>query len=115
MAGFVDFLFDQMLDVFATEATTMSLHSGDPGSTGADELVGVEYSRQSVTWGTPSGGEVSATAPVEFGVPAATSVTHVGFRDGSDNWLGSVVLDEPEIFAGPGEIELDPITISLDN
>lgn len=115
MAGFINFLFDQMLTVFSSAATTLSLHSGDPGSTGTNELVGVEYSRQSVTWGTPSGGEVSATGSVEFGVPAATSVTHVGFRDGSDNWLGSVALDEPEVFAGPGEIELDPITISLDN
>lgn len=115
MAGFVNFLFDQMLDVFVAEATTASLHSGDPGGSGTNELVGVEYSRQPVTWGTPSGGEATASAPVDFGVPAATSVTHVGFRDGSDNWLGSVELAEPEIFAGPGEVELDPITISLDN
>ena len=115
MAGFSDALYNEMLAVFAGEASVTSLHSDDPGDNGSHELTGGGYTRAAVTWSTPSNGAVTATTTLEFDVPSATLVSHVGFWDSSDTWLGSVELAEPELFTGAGSIELDPVTISLDN
>lgn len=63
---------------FATEATHLSLHSSDPGTTGTGELSGGAYTRQALTWGSASVGAITAGA-VAFAVPASTTVTHIGF------------------------------------
>jgi hypothetical protein len=55
----------------------ISLHSDDPGPTGANELTGGGYARKAVTWGAPtidteSGdarGKIAGT-PITFDVPA---------------------------------------------
>ena len=56
----------------------ISLHAGDPGETGANEVTGGSYARQSGAFGNAASGQVSNTATIDFtGMPAAT-VTHVG-------------------------------------
>lgn len=63
---------------FATEADYISLHVGDPGTTGDNEVTGGSYARQPLTWGAASAGAVTASA-VAFAVPAATTIAYIGF------------------------------------
>ena len=58
-----------------------SLHTADPGSTGASELSGGSYARQSISFGAPSSGTAASSATINFtGLPAAT-ITHIGLWD----------------------------------
>lgn len=64
---------------YGTNAAYVSLHTADPGTTGASEVTGgaPAYARKSATWtaGTVDG---VVTVTVTFDVPASTTVTHVG-------------------------------------
>jgi len=74
----------------ATIATqTVSLHSADPGSTGASELTGGGYARKPVVWAAASidgnsRGQI-AGAPIQFDVPAGA----IGFYG---VWAGGTYL-----------------------
>ena len=61
-----------------------SLHTADPGTTGANEVAGGSYARQLCnSWNASSGGNKTNSADILFsGMPAAT-VTHVGLWDAS--------------------------------
>jgi hypothetical protein len=67
------------LDGLAAVAGFASLHSGDPSTTGANELTGGSpaYARKAITYAAASGGQRSNSAAILFDVPA-TTVTHVG-------------------------------------
>ena len=57
----------------------ISLHSANPGESGASELTGSGYARQPVTWGTSSGGAVAATnLPLLFSGAASASSPFFG-------------------------------------
>jgi hypothetical protein len=62
-----------------------SLHSAFPGSTGANELSGGSYARQSIVVNPSSGGLRLLNASAVFPVPAST-VRWVGFWSGTQ-WL----------------------------
>lgn len=62
---------------YGVRATHASLHSADPGSTGANEISGGSpaYARKPLTWSVGTvDGVVTATAV--FDVPAGQAVTH---------------------------------------
>lgn len=60
-----------MLD--ALDVGLLSLHTGFPGTTGANEVTGGSYARVAVTFGTASGGQVPMTGgPYSVDVPATT-------------------------------------------
>lgn len=67
-----------MLAFLNTGTVYMSLHTGDPGTTGANEVTGTPYARLQVTFGTPASGAVANTNNPEFSVPDSTAVTHIG-------------------------------------
>lgn len=83
---------------FAGQANHLSLHTADPGNTGASELSGGSYARAVLTWGTASGGSVAASA-VSFPVPADTTITHIGFWNGS-TFLESKLVNVSFVTAG---------------
>ena len=65
----------------------VSLHTGDPGITGAAEVVGGSYARQTPTFGAPANAAATTTAPVAFaGMPACT-VTHAGVWTPAGVWV----------------------------
>ena len=72
-----------MAQAFADEATHMSLHDGDPGDTGDNEISGGGYAREALSWDAASAGGVDAD-PVSFAVPADTSIAYIGFWNGTD-------------------------------
>lgn len=71
-----------MLD--ALTVTALSLHSGFPGLTGANEISGgaPAYARKAVTFAAASGGSRTTSATVTFDVPA-TTVRWVGLWNGA--------------------------------
>lgn len=109
----------------AASCTFLSLHSGDPGTTGANEITGGSpaYARKSVTWGTAAAGSRSLSAAVQFDVAAGTQVSHFGawsaatagafqggdaLRDASNN---AVV----ETFGGQGTYTLTSATLTINS
>lgn len=61
----------------------VSLHTADPGTTGASEVVGGAYARVAVSWGAASGGSVSNSGALSINIPASTTVTHFGIWSAS--------------------------------
>jgi hypothetical protein len=57
----------------------MSLHSADPGTTGANEVTGGGYARQACTFTVDADGDLNLDGTETFAGPAAQGVTHVGF------------------------------------
>lgn len=134
MAGFSDYLENEVLDHLFTDiglsagfATVfMTLHSADPGETGASEISASDSSQlviqvtRNTDWNSASSGLTdNANAFTWSGMPSAT-VTHVGMWDNSAgaarNFLmggslsATAILnsgDTFEIAAGDLDITLD--------
>lgn len=76
----------------------LSLHSADPGETGAAEIAGGSYARQAVSFGAAAAGEVANDATVDFTGMPATTVLGFGLWDAAANgnclwtgWLSTVL------------------------
>lgn len=76
----------------------VSLHTADPSGTGANEVTGGSYARQSVSFNSASSKATSNSADIDFaGMPAVT-VTHVAIWDASSGgtvwWEGSLTAQK---------------------
>lgn len=78
MAIATDGMKQILANAYTAEAASGSLHTADPGTTGASEVTGGSpaYARKALAWtaGTTGTGTSSAT----FDVPAGVTVTHTG-------------------------------------
>lgn len=63
----------------------LSLHTGDPSTTGANEVTGGSpaYARQAMAWSAASGGSKAMSGTETFDIPAGTTVRYVGFFSAS--------------------------------
>jgi hypothetical protein len=59
----------------------LSLHTGDPGTTGASEASGGSYARQTAAYASASGGANALTVTLNFTSMPAGTYTHVGIWD----------------------------------
>jgi hypothetical protein len=105
-----------MLDELASLAVFVSLHTADPGTTGASEVSGGSpaYARKAIAWNAASGGAIdSSNAPV-FDVPAGTTVTHVGFWSAASGgtFYGSDAVTN-EAFGAQGTYTLTDADLDL--
>ena len=91
----------------------ISLHTGDPGSTGANEAAYTSGGRQSVTWPAASGGAVTWTGSIVFNVPAGT-YSYWGFWSASSggNWVDGGALAVPVTLAAAGTVTLTQLTVT---
>ncbi len=106
--GFTDTAKQTALDAEAAAATWITLHTGDPSTTGANEVVGGSYARKQTTWGAYAGGS-KVGSQVTFDVPGSTTITHWGIRTASSGgtfYYGGTVLNE--IFGGAGQYLFTP-------
>ena len=105
-----------MLDQLATVAVFASLHTGDPGTTGANEISGGSpaYARKAITWNAASGGALDNNANPVFDVPASTTVAHVGLWSAATNgtFYGSFDVTD-EVFAAQGTYTLTNADVTL--
>lgn len=92
-----------MLDALTVD--TLSLHSGFPGLTGANEISGgaPAYARKAVTFAAASGGSRATSATVTFDVPA-TTVRWVGL------WSGATYMGYAPNGGTPKEFVATPST-----
>ncbi len=105
-----------MLDALAGVAVFASLHSADPGSTGASELTGGSpaYARKSVTYAASSAGAKAINNTPAFDVPAGSTVAFCGLwsaATGGTFYGGYDVTDET--FTGQGTYTLAALTNTL--
>jgi hypothetical protein len=56
----------------------VSLHTADPGTTGASEVTGGTYARVAVTWNAASGGSVTNSSALSINLPASTTASYFG-------------------------------------
>lgn len=91
------------VDGIAGVGTWISAHTGDPSTTGANEVTGGTYARQQTTWAAASGGS-RAGSQVTIPIPAATTVTHWGFWTASTagTFRGGFALSSSEAFGSAG-------------
>jgi hypothetical protein len=70
-----------LLDSGKTGIAYLALHSGAVGSGSGNEVSGgtPAYARKAASWGAAAGGVTALSAQVTFDVPAAASVTRVGY------------------------------------
>lgn len=93
-----------MLD--AITFNTVSLHNGDPGATGANEIAGGGYARQAAVFDAAANGERLLNADVQFAGSAAQAVTHFGVWQGA-TFRGGAALTGDAAFNAAGEYVLD--------
>ena len=79
----------------------VSLHTADPGETGANEIANGGYERQTVTYDAPSAKTALNPARVEWDDMPACTVTHVGLWDeGGTFWWGGPLTASKILNAG---------------
>lgn len=84
-------LLQSQAALYIAEAQTISLHTDDPGTTGANELTGGSpaYARKTITWVSDGAGLYHSDV-MTFDVPSAV-LTHIVV------WNGSTMVDVAEI------------------
>lgn len=84
--GFNDTARNEMVTYESTQIDRVSLHTGNPGDTGANEVVGgtPPYARQIPTWGTAANGQINIASIGSHAIPAGTTLMFLGYwKDGA--------------------------------
>lgn len=103
---------------FTVTTAYVSLHTADPGETGASEATGGSYARQSAAFDVAASGATANSGAINFTSMPATTITHIGVWDASSAgnflWGGSATAskttqagDTYQIAAGDLDVTLD--------
>lgn len=114
--GYTNEAKNLMLDELGTVAVLVSLHTGDPGTTGASEINGTgnSYEKQAITWNPASGGNLDSNNQPEFEVPGGTTVSHFGiWNTAEDVFYGGEELSASETFTADGTYTLTDVDLDL--
>lgn len=115
--AFTDAAKHVMLNELATVAVFASLHTGDPGTTGASEVTGGSpaYARKAITWNAAASGALDSSNAPSFDVPAGTTVSHAGFWSAvtGGTFYGGNALSASETFTGQGTYSLTDADLSI--
>jgi hypothetical protein len=105
-----------MLDNLGTLIAYVSVHTGDPGATGVNEVTGGSpaYARKAITWNSASAGNLDSSNQPVLDIPASTTITHVGYWSASTGgtFYGSSDITD-ETFAAQGTYTVTDADISL--
>lgn len=105
-------------DTFAVATPYVSLHTADPGETGASEAAGGSYARQSSTYGAAAAGQVANDAAINFTSMPAATITHVGIWDavsgGNFLWGGALSVSRTISSGGTAQFAIGALIIQLD-
>jgi hypothetical protein len=103
---------------FAVSAPYVSLHTADPGETGASEATGGSYARQLGSFAAAASGAVATDADINFTVMPAATITHVGVWDASSSgnflWGGALTASKTTNAGDTFKIASGSLTVSLD-
>jgi hypothetical protein len=100
-------------DTLETRLVFMSLHNGNPGTNGANEISGGGYARQACTFTSDGDGDLTLDAE-SFTATASQAVTHVGFWSASSGgtFRGGFALSGDAAFSTSGEYNVAAGTIT---
>jgi hypothetical protein len=120
-----NFLENELLDTalatgaYSTANVYVSVHTADPGETGASEVTGGGYGRQGpTTFSAAASGTTSNTAQIDFtNIPAVTA-THIGLWDaataGNFLWGGALTSSKTLNGGDTFRIAATDLDVSLD-
>lgn len=115
-AVFTDPMKNAAADGMAAKVTLLSLHSADPGASGAaNEIAG---GREAPSYDPAAAGVADLDAPVPFtGMTASTTVTHIGlWGTAGTEWLGSITRDSGDAAVNAaGEYNVESAELTGDN
>ena len=101
--------------MFGTGSRNISLHSGAPGETGANELSGgtPAYARKAVTFNAAASGQKTIQETnTTFDIPAGATVSYLGIWNGT-TFLGSYKLQTELPYQTQGVYVLGSLTIPM--
>jgi len=105
-----------MLNAWGVAADFASLHTGDPGDNGANEVTGGSpaYIRKAHTWNAAGSGAMDNSNAPAFDVPASTTVSWVGFwsAESGGTFYGAANVTD-EVFAAQGTYTLTDADVDL--
>lgn len=94
-----------LADTYKTQGASISLHTADPGTTGASEAAGGGYARQTTTWTSGSGGALTGSQ-VSFTLAAGT-YTHIGLW-GAGGYVDGAALSAPITLSEAATLQVTP-------
>lgn len=65
------------VDAIANQGGWISMHTGDPGTTGANEVASGSYARQQTTWGAAANGQRTGSEVV-VPIPGGVTISYFG-------------------------------------
>ncbi|QFG11450.1 head protein [Mycobacterium phage Ekdilam] len=115
MAATNQFKLDALAAILA-QGNLLSLHSADPGTTGASEITGGGYARKTFAWGTAAivsggvdDGKAKSTGSTQnMSVPAGVAVTHYAVRKADGTFLYGKALNPGVTLNAAGSIDVTP-------
>lgn len=103
MSNFINAAKTIMLDALAAQAGFVSLHTADPGSTGAAEMTGTGYARAAITYSATSAGAKQGVGAKQT-VPAGKTVAFLGLWSAATGGTFLGPLDCPdEVYNSAGD------------
>lgn len=103
---------------FAVTTPYVSLHTADPGETGASEASGGSYARQVGSFGAAAAGQVANDAAISFTAMPAATITHVGIWDavtgGNFIWGGALTVSRVLSSGATAQFAIAALVVTLD-
>ncbi len=101
---------NELADHLASIGPTLSLHTADPGATGANES---SAARQPAGWAAAVNGDITASDVAFTGGAASGPCTHVGVWDADGTtFRGGYALAGDQAFNAAGEYTVTSLTIN---
>jgi len=100
---------NRAVDGAAGTVTHVSLHSADPGTTGASELSAgtAGYARVAKAYGSSSSGSADIVSPAVFDVSGGDTVAYWGAWDGTTFLFGEALNHAAQEYAADGTYTLN--------
>lgn len=117
--SFTDAVRNAMLDLIdesgSLACTHLSLHTADPGTSGASEVTGGSYARQAITWNAASAGQKTIVETPVFQIPGSTTITHFGLWSASSGgtFRFGKVLPNSQVYSSPGTYTANSVTATV--
>jgi hypothetical protein len=95
----------------AAAGTWFAANTGDPGTTGANEVTGTGAARGQTAWGSPSGNPTTTVgSQAVLGIPAGVTITHWSQWSAASGgtFMRGGLLPNPETYTGVGSYGLTP-------
>lgn len=104
-----------MLDALGATAGFASLHTANPGTTGASEIATGSYARKAITWNAAATGDLDSSNQPVFDVPSGTTAAYWGLWSSvvTGTFFGATGLNTPEYFAAAGTYTLTDADVTL--